>query len=289
LKKPILVVSVGSHTRLGDVLETALDGLPFQTIEAEELEATDCENSRILFAISANRTGENVPMRMLTARLMSGEFSCRGAVCAAIADGEQGGAMHTDTLRLLLTANAAGAEVLSQAVLESGRDLRALSGAAYGQTPFEHYRALARSLTRRLAAYEPASGKPRVRLLTALEDGAALDWRAALKRAIAKTDMATTETDDAEHTILMAENMRGLPDERTLSLLSQGRGKLTCLIASPAPGSDLYVMALLDQACVRGGYALAPKGVLLFEGVSAGEALASRAAMERVKALFALE
>ena len=37
--------------------------------------------------------------------------------------------------------------------------------------------------------------------------------------------------------------------------------------------------ALLDQACVRGGYSLAPEGMLLFEGLSAVEVLAGKAAV----------
>jgi hypothetical protein len=40
-------------------------------------------------------------------------------------------------------------EVLQQAHLESGRDLRALDGISCGQTPFERYRALARALIQR--------------------------------------------------------------------------------------------------------------------------------------------
>ena len=41
--------------------------------------------------------------------------------------------------------------------------------------------------------------------------------------------------------------------------------------------------ALLERACLRGGYSLAPRGVIVFEGKSAVEVLASKAEMERVK------
>ena len=71
-----------------------------------------------------------------------------------------------------------------------------------------------------------------------------------------------------------------------LSLLRRGSGRLTCLVASPAAGGELYSLALLDQACVRGGYSLAPEGMLVFEGMSAVEVLSSKAEMERVKTCF---
>ncbi len=286
LKDSILVVSIGRHTRLGDALETALDGLRFQTIEAEELETADCADARVLFAASADPAGGNEPMRRLTARLLRGELRLCGAVCAMIADGEQGGAMRTDALRLLLAANAAGAEVLPQALLESGRDLRALDGISCGQTPFERYRALARALIQRLAAYERVEKEQQVRLVTTLESGAAQDWRAALKRLMPAVGLETTELDGAERTILLAENTHGLPEERALALL-RGNGRLTCLIASPAMGGELYALALLDQVCIRGSYALAPEGMLLFDGLSAVEVLASRGEMGRLEALLA--
>lgn len=285
LKDSILVVSIGRHTRLGDVLETALDGLRFQTIEAEELETADCTDARVLFAASADPVGENEPMRRLTARLLRDELRLCGAVCAMIADGEQGGAMRTDALRLLLAANAAGAEVLPQALLESGRDLRALDDISCGQTPFERYRVLARTVTRRLAAYERVEKEQQVRLVTTLESGVAQDWRAALKRLVPVAGLETAEPDGAERTMLLAENAHGLPEERVLALL-RGNGRLACLIASPALGGELYALALLDQVCIRGSYALAPEGMLLFEGMSAVEVLAGRGKMGRAEALL---
>jgi hypothetical protein len=116
LKDSILVVSIGRHTRLGDALETALDGLRFQTIEAEELETADCADARVLFAASADPAGGNEPMRRLTARLLRGELRLCGAVCAMIADGEQGGRCGP-TRSGCACGKRRGAEVLPQALL----------------------------------------------------------------------------------------------------------------------------------------------------------------------------
>lgn len=284
----IALISIGRHTRLGDVLEHALEGLPFQTFDADSLLNADITGRRVLFAASADQYGENEQMRALTALFLRGGCRLDGSVCAAVADGEQGGAVHTDALRLLLAANGAGAVCVPRPLLESGRDLRSLPASTVGgrKTPFERYCALARELTKRLSDYEPETDiASRVRLVTALSGGAAEDWRIALARMLepAKSDLADAPT--AAHTILLAENTAGLPDEKTLQLLKNGGGRLSCLIASPAMGGELYALALLDQACARGGYALSPEGMLVFEGMSAVEALASRAELERVKAM----
>lgn len=287
LNNPITLISIGRHTRLGDVLEQALAGLPFRTLEAEELSGDRVAGTRLLFAVSADATGENEPMRRLTARLLRGEFRLDGALCAAIADGEQGGATQMDALRLLLAANRAGALCIPCPLLESGRELKRFSdaGATARKTPFEAYVTQAKALMKRLNEFETElPERPRVRAISPLAGGAAKDWRAALSRYVADAGGELAEKDDADLTVLLAENTGGLPDERTLALLGRGSGRLICLIASPAAGSELYSLALMDQACVRGGYSLAPEGILVFEGRSAVEALASKAEMERVQA-----
>ena len=110
----IVIVSMGQHTRLGDALEYALAQTPFETINAQELAKGNWVNRRLLFAASADQRGENASLRQLAARLEGGECDLSGCAVAMIADGEQGGAMHLDALRLLTAANAAGAEVLAR-------------------------------------------------------------------------------------------------------------------------------------------------------------------------------
>jgi hypothetical protein len=98
LKDSILVVSIGRHTRLGDALETALDGLRFQTIEAEELETADCADARVLFAASADPAGGNEPMRRLTHGLLRCDVD-RAARLLDDCGWRAGGPMRPDALR----------------------------------------------------------------------------------------------------------------------------------------------------------------------------------------------
>ena len=286
MNHPITLISIGRHTRLGDVLEQALDGLSFQTLEAEEFMDELAGGARLLFAVSADALGENEQLHRLTRRLSRGELHLHGAACAILADGEQGGAIQLDALKLLLAASGAGASCIAQPLLESRRELRNFletKGAAR-KTPFDAYVSRANEMIRRLSEFETEPSAPtRVRLVSPLTGGTAKDWRSAMIRMLTDSGAELTEGDDATHTILLAENTSGLPDERTLALLKRGGGRLTCLVASPAMGSELYMLALLDQACVRGGYSLAPDGMLVFEGMSAVEVLASKAELERVK------
>ncbi|MEZ4510126.1 MAG: hypothetical protein R2881_11125, partial [Eubacteriales bacterium] len=131
-------MSLGRHTRLGDALEYALDGLLFQMIDASALTQATAEQQLLLFAASADQLGENEQLRRLAARLNSDTCSLNGSVCAMIADGEQGGAIHIDALRLLLKANVAGAAVIRQPLLDAGRDLRTFAGGGK-HTPFAQY------------------------------------------------------------------------------------------------------------------------------------------------------
>jgi len=241
-------------------------------------------NRRVLFAVSTDASGENAQLRALAARLREGACSLDGCVCAAIADGAQGGEMHLDTVQLLLSANGAGSCVIAQPLLESGRELRAFAGGR--ETPFARYRAQARELANRLVAVElPAPERTLYRFLTALEGGAAHDWCGYLARVVENAGGELEDIGEPDETILLCENTAGLPDEKTLSLL-QGSGNLRLLLASPATGSDLYTACILERACLRGDYALPPRAVLVFDGMSAVEAMASKVEMERVKGFF---
>ena len=192
--------------------------------------------------------------------------------------------MHLDVVQLLLAVNAAGSCVIAQPLLESGRELRQFAGGK--ETPFARYRALARALVARLIATETrAPERPLYRFLTALEGGAAHDWRGYLARVAENTGGALEDIGEPDESILLCENTSGLPDEKTLSLL-HGSGMLRLLFASPTTGSDLYTACILECACLRGDYSLPPRAVLVFDGMSAVEAMASKVEMERVKGLF---
>ena len=282
----LVVVSIGDHTRLGDVLEAALSGVAFETAGAEVFLGGNWQQRKLLFAVSAEERSENAQLRALAARLSGGEHALSGCVCACIADGASGGQAHLDVFRLLLAANAAGAEVIAAPLLESGRELRGFASGK--ETPFARYCTLARELVSRLMEAKPLtkqSGLAIYRFMTALEAGSARDWRDLIARSVELSDECPAKQDLPSQTVLLCENENGLPEEKTLSLLTDS-GSLRILLASPATGSELYLACLLERACLRGNYALPPRAVLCFEGLSAVEVLASKAELERVKGML---
>ena len=288
MKDQIVIVSMGQHTRLGDALEYALAELPFETINAPELAKGNWANRRLLFAASADQRGENASPRQLAAQLCGGECDLSGCAVAMIADGEQGGTIHLDAIRLLTAANAAGAEVLARPLIESERYLRSFAQELGGrESGFERYRSLARALVERLATCTPEKSDSRMfRLASALDAGTANDWRAAIRRMLSAGSATLSEDDsETEEIIFLCENTDGLPDASTLAQC-KGGGRVRFLIASPATGAELYLAALFERACLRGGYSLAPRGLLVFEGKSAVEVLASKAEMGRVRTIL---
>lgn len=280
----LVVVSIGRHTRLGDVLEYALAGQAFETVEMEAFLAGNWLNRRLLFALSTDEASDNAQLHALRAGLRKKENFLEGCVVAAIVDGAQGALAHLDALKLLMAANRAGATILSRPLIEADRELRFWSG---GREPsFERYRASARQLVVRLMEAETTPPEhPRVRFATALEGGAAHDWSGVLEEIVTASGGTFEDIIAPDETVLLCENTDGLPEERTQALLNAS-GTLRLLLASPTPGGDLYASAIIERACIRGNYSLAPRGVLAFEGLSAVEVLASKRELERVKGIF---
>ena len=278
----LVVVSIGRHTRLGDILEYALAGQVFETIDAERFFNESWTNRRLLYAISADESDGNAHLKKMTSHLREKGDFLEGCVVAAIVDGAQGALAHLDTLALLLAANRAGATILSRPLIEADRELRFWSGGR--ESSFERYRASARQLVERLLAAETTPPEHlRVRFATALEGGAAHEWSGMLEEIVTTSGGTFEDIIAPDETVLLCENTDGLPDERTLALLNAS-GTLRLLLASPTPGGDLYTSAIFERACMRGNYSLAPSGVLVFEGLSAVEVLASKRELERVKA-----
>ena len=280
----LVVVSIGRHTRLGDILEYALAGSAFETVDAERFFNESWTNRRLLFAISADESDGNARLHTLTSHLREKADFLEGCVVAAIVDGAQGALAHLDALKLLLSANRAGASILSRPLIEADRELRFWSGGR--ESSFERYRASARQLVERLLKAETTPPEhPRVRFATALEGGAAHEWSGVLEEIVTASGGTFEDIIAPDETVLLCENTDGLPDERTQALLNAA-GTLRLVIASPTPGGDLYASAIIERACMRGNYGLAPRGVLAFEGLSAVEALASKRELERVKGIF---
>ena len=280
----LVVVSIGRHTRLGDILEYALAGHAFETVDEERFFNESWTNRRLLFAISADESDGNARLHTLTSHLREKGDFLEGCVVAAIVDGAQGMLAHLDAIALLMAANRAGATIVSRPLIEADRELRFWSGGR--ESSFERYRASARQLVERLLKAETTPPEhPRVRFATALEGGAAHDWSGVLEEIVTASGVTFEDIIAPDETVLLCENMDGLPDERTLALLNAS-GMLRLLLASPTPGGDLYASAIIERACMRGNYSLAPRGVLAFEGLSAVEVLASKRELERVKKIF---
>ena len=278
----IVVVSIGRHTRLGDILEYALAGHSFETAEEERFFSESWTNRRLLFAISTDESDGNAHLHALTSYLHEKSSFLGSCVVAAIVDGVQGTLAHLDALALLLALNHVGAYVLSRPLIEADRELRFWSGGR--ESSFERYRVMSRQLVERLREAETTQPEhPRVRFATALEGGAAHEWSGVLEEIVTASGGAFEDIIAPDETILLCENTDGLPEERTLALLNAS-GTLRLLLASPTSGGDLYASAIIERACMRGNYSLAPRGVLVFEGLSAVEVLASKRELERVKA-----
>ena len=269
----LVLVSIGRHTRLGDILEYALAGNSFETVEEERFFNDSWANRRLLFAISADESSGDAHLHTMTSHLREKCDFLEGCVVAAIVDGAQGAIAHLDALALLMAANRAGATIVSRPLNEADRELRFWSGGR--ESSFERYRASARQLVERLMEAEATPQEhPRVRFATALEGGAAHEWSGVLEEIVTASGGTFEDIIAPDETILLCENENGLPDEKTLSLLS-GVGLLRLLIASPATGGALYLACLIERACLRGSYTLPPHAVLVFDGVSAVEAMAS--------------
>lgn len=301
MREEITIVSVGRHTRLGDVLERAVSKHKIETASAAELSRADWQGRRLLFAVSCGEGGKD-ELPALIRRLNEGGCDLSGSACAAVLDAGEDASAHSDLLRLLLAANGAGAWILPKPCVEVSRDLKnipAMYGTARGSL-YERFCVLAEALTKRLAAFEPASlttgqpeGEPaesgagRVRIALPLENAAAArDWRSALTREFVFRGMEPMEAENerAEHTFLICENTSGLPDAKTLAVLDDPRGGgLRAAVASPRLGAELFALLALDRACLQGNYTLEPKAITLLEGVSAQEAFAGKAEFERVK------
>lgn len=301
MREEITIVSLGRHTRLGDVLERAVRKHKIETVNAAELSGADWAGRRILFAVSCGE-GENAELLALIRRLNEGGCDLSGSACASVLDAGSDASAHTELLRLLLAANGAGAWVLTKPCVEASRDLKnipAMYGAGRGSL-YERFCALAEALAERLSSFDPQglpAGQPegepaanradRVRISLPLENAsAARDWQSALTREFVFRSMEPTEAENerAEHTFLLCENTSGLPDHKTLAVLDDLRGGgLRVAVASPHIGAELFALLVLDRACLQGSFTLEPKAFTLLEGVSAQEAFAGKAEFERVK------
>lgn len=289
MQQSIQLISVGRHTRLGDILERALEGVSFQSIHAEDFAQEKREHQRLLFAVSGDALGENEALSALTRDVLRGKCKLCGSVCAVVGDGEQGGALHANILQLLLALNSAGCAIINHPCVEASRDLKNLSYQTGDENtpPFELYCRQAGLLAERLLAFQPTeTDDKRIRFVSALEsEGNGRDWKDALGREMNAHGAKFAETDKpADATLLLCENTRNMLDGATVGLIGDfEEGELSCIVASQRFGSDLFCMQILEQACIQGAYSLASRAFTVFDGASAAEVLAVGAMFEKAR------
>lgn len=289
MRQSIKLISVGHHTRLGDILERAVENVTFETVRSEDFEKGDHDEQRLLFAVSGDEFGENKALSELTRNVRNGRCRVGGAICAVVADDEQGGALHADVLKLLLALNGAGCTIINHPCVEASRNLKNLSYASGDEStpPFELYAEQAHLLIERLIEFAPdEKRKKRIRFVSALEsEGTGRDWRDAIGRAASACGGAFAGEDETpDIMLLLCENTRNMPGETTLQILDEDELRtLSCIIASPRFGADFYCMQLLERACIQGACSLAPRAFTVCDGVSAFEALAVGATFENVR------
>ena len=157
LHKQLTLVSMGRHTRLGDALEHALDGIPFSTLRVDDLEAAALTNRRLLFALSVDASGLEPDYVRLLRHCRTQPDALKGSIGALLVDGE--GELYTKGLArtLAFAVNMAGCRLPGKALVEATKSLKnfeVLSG-VHGVDRFTAYRNATLALVERLLGHEP--------------------------------------------------------------------------------------------------------------------------------------
>ncbi len=166
----LIVVSLGQHTRLGDILEYALDGRAFDTVTADMLPETGLDGRRILFAISLDGYGMQPEALACMRYLRAHPRALEGAAGALLLDSET--ELYTKDLArtFILDANFAGCRFIARPLVEATGSLRnfdVLSG-IHGVDRFTAYQRAARTLIDRLSDDAPARAeRPNILMLHA--------------------------------------------------------------------------------------------------------------------------
>lgn len=164
------LISMGRHTRLGDVLETALADVPFTTVPAAALADTPVDQKRLLFALSVDHSGVEPDYARVLAYLRTHTGALTGSCGAFLVDGESEQYTKGLARTLALAASMAGCRLPGKPLVEATKSLKnfdVLSG-LYGVDRFTAYKNAAGALVTRLMQSEPRRfQRPRLLLLHA--------------------------------------------------------------------------------------------------------------------------
>jgi multimeric flavodoxin WrbA len=170
LQTELTLVSMGKHTRLGDALEHALNGIPFTTLRLDDLDTATLCNKRLLFTVSVDPSGIEPDYFRLLRHCRTQPDALRGSIGALLVDGE--GELYTKGLArtLAFTINMAGCRLPGKALVEATKSLKnfeVLSG-VHGVDRFTAYRNATRALVERLMGHEPTKfERPKLLMLHA--------------------------------------------------------------------------------------------------------------------------
>ena len=182
----LTIVSLGKHTRLGDILEYALEGRTFDAVTADMLPEAELTGRRILFAISLDEYGMQPEALDCIRCLRAHPQALEGATGALLLDGET--EQHTKDLArtFILDANSAGCRFIARPLVEATGSLRnfdVLSG-IHGVDRFTAYQRAARALVGRLVEDVPArTERPNILMLHASNRGSSNTLALALETA----------------------------------------------------------------------------------------------------------
>lgn len=183
----LTLVSMGCHTRLGDVLEYALHELPFDMVTIDELPEVSLRGRRLCFALSVDESGVQPDYFRALGYLRAHTGALEDSVGVLLVDGASEQYTKGLARTLVLAANASGCRFPGRPLVEATKSLKnfeVLSGVR-GIDRFTAYRHTAKSLLSRLAAYvSPRFEQPQVLLLHASNPERSNTL--ALGRAVAK-------------------------------------------------------------------------------------------------------
>ncbi len=170
MAEAVTLISMGKHTRLGDVAEHALGGRSFVTVLTEQLGSVPLDHRRLLFVLSVDKSGVSADYYTLLGYLRTHQEALAGSIGAFWVDGES--ELYTKGLArtLALSASMAGCRLIGRPLVEATKSLKnfdVLSG-LHGVDRYTAYQNAAAALLGRLMEYQPASfDRPRLLMLHA--------------------------------------------------------------------------------------------------------------------------
>ncbi|MEG1525438.1 MAG: NAD(P)H-dependent oxidoreductase [Clostridia bacterium] len=154
----LTILTLGKHTRLGDILAYALDGVDFNAVTAEEMKSTDLRGRRILFALSLDESGLADDFMCCIRYLRTHFQALDGATGAILVDSAT--ELYTKEIArtLVFDANCSGCRFPGRGMVEATKSLKnfdVLCG-VYGVDRYTAYQRAVRLLIERLCSDVPA-------------------------------------------------------------------------------------------------------------------------------------